>query len=88
MESVTIEEIAKQRLLGWPDFHPEDFCHLCGNKNPVWFASNELWNSVISSPTGILCPLCFTKLYEEKTGHTNTIWEFSLWHEKVTGKEE
>ncbi len=26
--------IAEQRTKGWPDFHPEDFCHRCGHPGP------------------------------------------------------
>lgn len=44
--------------------HPEDFCQLCGGRNPVWFAPNELWNKVNGSREGILCPVCF----QEKAG--------------------
>jgi hypothetical protein len=28
-------EIAAQRNLGWPDFHPEDYCHRCGFPEPT-----------------------------------------------------
>ncbi len=42
--AVLPEEIVRQRQLGWPDFHPEDFCHRCGRRNPVWYADAALWN--------------------------------------------
>jgi hypothetical protein len=46
--------------------HPEHVCHGCGGKNPVWSADNELWNKVIGSPNGILCPTCFVILANQK----------------------
>lgn len=41
--------------------HPEDFCHYCGRRNPIWFAPNELWNSVMrhGGKEPIICPTCF-----------------------------
>ena len=40
--------------------HPEYRCGLCGNaNNPTWYAPNELWNEVMGSPNGIICPKCF-----------------------------
>src|SRR5262245_16285823 len=41
--------------------HPENNCHKCGAANPIWSADNELWNEVVGSPNGILCPSCFEK---------------------------
>lgn len=68
------DEIIRQRELGWPDFHPEDFCHRCGAKNPSWYASADSWIEATSGwakqtgREGICCPLCFLELYEETTG--------------------
>ncbi len=31
--SKTSDEINAQRDAGWPDFHPEDYCHRCGRPN-------------------------------------------------------
>ena len=37
----------------------------CGHANPIWFADNSLWNTVVGGegatddPGGILCPTCF-----------------------------
>lgn len=39
--------------------HPEDTCQRCGGRNPVWYAPNYLWNGVMGSPNGIICPTCF-----------------------------
>lgn len=47
------------------DAHPEDYCQQCGGKNIVWSADNDLWNKVIGSPNGIICPQCFEKKAEE-----------------------
>jgi len=30
-------DIAAQRGSGWPNFHPEDFCHRCGCQNVSWY---------------------------------------------------
>jgi hypothetical protein len=66
--SVPIAEIDRQRELGWPDFHPEDFCHRCGGRNVCWYAPSPLWNIVMSYPherwNGIICPQCFMELAE------------------------
>lgn len=48
------------------DAHPEDRCQQCGNKNIVWSADNDLWNKVMGSPNGIICPQCFEKIAKEK----------------------
>ncbi len=43
-------------------WRPEDgdaVCQECGAANPVWWAENELWNAVMGSEAGILCPTCF-----------------------------
>lgn len=44
--------------------HPEDYCQRCGGPNVVWFAPNELWNQVMGSGDGIVCPVCFVKAAE------------------------
>lgn len=67
-DSVTPEEIQDQRAQGWPDFHPEDYCHRCGRRNFVWFADSAQWNLAEGGPEGILCPTCFTDDHEKATG--------------------
>jgi len=77
--------IAHQRELGWPDLyvHPEDFCHLCGVRNPTWFVSRKDWFIATTKwaeetgREGICCPTCFQKMYEEATG-TKTILKFRV----------
>ncbi len=54
--------------------HPEDFCQECGRPNIVWFAPNELWNKIVGSSDGILCPTCFAKRAEKITG--KIVWRF------------
>lgn len=54
---VTPDEVAEQRAKGWPDFHPEDFCHRCGRRNPKWFSPD--WHELPDGHAGILCPACF-----------------------------
>ncbi|MFI7678540.1 hypothetical protein [Actinophytocola sp. NPDC049390] len=72
--AVLPEEIGRQRTASWPDFHPEDFCHRCGRRNPVWYVDAELWNKGTAerrATTGfdsVLCPSCFVEMYERKTG--------------------
>lgn len=44
----------------------EGECQKCGGHNPVWSAENELWNTVVGSEAGILCPVCFDKMAREK----------------------
>jgi hypothetical protein len=39
--------------------HPEEKCQQCDRQNVVWSAPNDLWNSVMGSPNGIVCPTCF-----------------------------
>ena len=57
---MTPEEIVRQRSLGWPDFHPEDYCHRCGRPNCLWHAPE--WPAIVGSHAGILCPVCFADL--------------------------
>lgn len=37
------DEIERQRAVGWPEIHPEDFCHRCGMENMLWAAEREEW---------------------------------------------
>lgn len=54
-----------------PD-HPEATCKKCGGKNTLWYAPNEIWNSVmrdtdhLEDDWGIICPQCFLELTEAK----------------------
>ena len=78
--SVTLEEIDRQRELGWPDFHPEDYCHRCGGRNvPSWYVDSDRFNMAFGPPNehpynGIVCPGCFVDAHEEATGMRCT-WE-------------
>lgn len=83
--AVLPEEIVRQRQLGWPDFHPEDFCHRCGRRNPVWYADAALWNEGTAGrreETGrdsVLCPSCFVDLHEQQNGkRQGFLWRLSL----------
>lgn len=77
--SVLVTDINEQRERGWPDFHPEDFCHRCGQRNVhAWHIESEVWNAVMRGPVdsewqGIVCPQCFTELHAATTGATS-IW--------------
>lgn len=79
--SVLPEEILHQRANGWPDFHPEDFCHRCGRRNPVWWVDANQWETATEDrPRGeldILCPSCFVELHEAATGQ-RFLWELRI----------
>lgn len=78
------EWIKEQRNLGWPDMHPEDFCHKCGAPNPNWSApmaewliATEKWRTE-TGKEGICCPKCFQDMYSEAVG-TKTHIVVSVW---------
>lgn len=77
VQAVLPSEIVRQRQLGWPDFHPEDFCHICGRRNPVWSAPPAEWNALVDGHGGIFCPSCFAQMYESV--HGPQCWRFDLW---------
>lgn len=73
---VTPDELAGQHAAGWPDFHPETYCHRCGNQNVSWFTAPETWNPVMR-PYGdgtrwrwseIICIPCFIEMAERLHG--------------------
>lgn len=82
VQSVPLHAIADQRAKGWPDFHPEDFCHICGQRNPVWHAQDDAWEAVHpeavgSDGGGICCPSCFAVAYWRATGK-HPVWDFTI----------
>lgn len=57
-----------------PELHPESVCGSCKGENPgPWSAPNDLWNQIVGSPYGIMCPNCFITLANEM-GVTN-VWD-------------
>ncbi|MGK9222266.1 MULTISPECIES: hypothetical protein [unclassified Microbacterium] len=82
--SVTPEWIAEQRERGWPDMHPEDYCHRCGARNIDWAAPADIWKTATAAwaaetgREGICCPACFAELYTEATGEAPT-WVLQPW---------
>lgn len=66
----------RERAAGWPNMHPEDFCHLCGGRNVVWWVDSDRWNLAVEAldrgVLEILCPTCFVILWQESTGLTAT----------------
>lgn len=77
---VTLDDIDAQHALGWPDFHPEAYCHRCGNHNVSWWTEPETWNPVMR-PAGvdqrwkwneIICIPCFTELADLSAGRELT----------------
>lgn len=77
--SVGLNYIEAQRASGWPDIHPEDYCHRCGNRNPLWCADAEDWATATAEwaatePNwGICCPTCFADMHAAATGK-RSIW--------------
>ena len=77
--TVTPGYIQSQREHGWLDIHPEDFCHRCGTRNMLWYATRDDWDAATSAwatetgREGICCPQCFAELHKEQTGES-TIW--------------
>ena len=88
--AVLPEEIVRQRQLGWPDFHPEDFCHRCGRRNPIWWTEQAVWLAATleranqTGHEGIFCPSCFTDLHEQETGDRRS-WHLVLDDDKPGG---
>ena len=82
---VTLAEIERQRVTGWPDFHPEDYCHKCGGRNlSTWSVYSDRWNFAMGSPLEIVCPQCFVKRWEDATGlvaHWRLVPETIHWPE-------
>ena len=73
---VTMQEIVEQRALGWPDFHPEDYCHRCGIGNISWWIDSDRFNTAMGGLpdghawNGIVCIQCFVELHQAATGLT------------------
>lgn len=70
----------RERQAGWPNLHPEDYCHRCGTRNVwSWSVDNPLWNVAIGATSPILCPQCFTEAYQRATGTEGRChWELCL----------
>lgn len=67
------EAIKLQRERGWPDFHPETFCHRCGGKNVrSWSVESDRFNAAVAAlglnSVSIICPGCFVLGHEKATG--------------------
>lgn len=85
------DEIERQRAVGWPEIHPEDFCHRCGMENMLWAAEREEWLKATKAwaaetgREGICCPQCFADLHREATG-ASTVWILldSKWFQALT----
>lgn len=73
--------IKRQRASGWPDIHPEDYCHRCGNRNAgSWHADSSLWRVALEGlgcEETILCPSCFVEGVEKAMG-PGAHWEMRL----------
>lgn len=69
-ERVSLDELDAQRAKGWPDFHPEDYCHRCGNASESWATPAEVWDPVMRGGDHngwgrwqeIICIPCFVEL--------------------------
>lgn len=51
-------------------------CGDCGGSTRCWFAPNDLWNRVVGSPYGMLCPNCFIDRAE--AAGERPIWSVSI----------
>ena len=86
-QPVSPAAIESQRSLGWPDFHPEDFCHRCGTRNPLWFTDRETWIAATAQwaadtgREGICCPKCFVEMHEAATGR-QVMWSLTIAEQK------
>lgn len=73
---VELDDIDDERERGWPGFHPEDYCHKCGNRNtPSWWVDSDRFNAAFGPPdqhpyNGIVCPPCLVLAHEAATGLT------------------
>ena len=81
-----VVDIPAQRAAGWPDFHPEDYCHRCGRPNlQSWFVASDLWNAAMRGPDGaviegyppseIVCPQCFSQADERLLDGGYRTWQ-------------
>lgn len=75
--------INEQRAAGWPDMHPEDFCHRCGAANHMWFTSRETWLTATAAwaaetgREGICCIPCLIEMHEAATGKP-VVWRLEV----------
>ena len=76
--ATALAAIADQRGRGWPDFHPEDYCHRCGACNLSWHVDSDRFNAAMEAlgltSTAIVCPACFVEGHEAASG-MRTSWE-------------
>lgn len=77
-DRVPPEAIVKQRRLGWPDFHPEAYCHRCGARNiHSWWVDSDRFNIAMEAlgldRGTIVCPQCFVEGHHLATG-LSTSW--------------
>jgi hypothetical protein len=66
-DSIDPANIPDQRAKNWPDWHPEKYCHRCGQPNINWYADSAIWNEVHGGSGPIWCPVCFARAYEQTT---------------------
>ncbi len=46
-------------LSPWEPADGDSKCQMCSRPNAVWWVQSEVWNAVMGSEAGILCPSCF-----------------------------
>lgn len=51
-------------------------CQECGGITRVWCADDALWNEVVGSPNGMLCPNCFIDR-AEAAGKAPRVWRLT-----------
>jgi hypothetical protein len=73
-DRIDVNDLPAQRAAGWPDTHPEDYCHRCGNRNvPSWYVDSDRFNLAFGPAeqhpyNGIVCPTCFVLAWQDATG--------------------
>lgn len=89
MNATVLHEIEAERAERWPNVHPEDYCHRCGEPNIVWFASSPVWNALMRGGNGdgygvydepfngIICPVCFGQMWE-LAFDARRVWELRM----------
>jgi hypothetical protein len=66
-DSIDPATIPDQQAKNWADWHPEKYCHRCGQPNICWYADSAIWNEVHGGSGPIWCPVCFARAYEQTT---------------------
>ena len=50
-------------------------CQQCTRLNPCWWVEAKIWNEVMGSEAGVLCPTCFLVRCDEKGVGRTGAWQ-------------